>query len=243
LRTLLILWRRELTASFLSPVAYVTMSTYLFVAGWTFLQAVEANSGQQEMPETLLFVSVFFWLPLFVTSITMRLFAEEKRSGTIESLMTAPITDLQVVLGKFLGAFCFLVFAAVPAMGIAYLLQWLSPGITSMDGGCMLGGLLIFLAISGFCIAIGLLASLLTRNQIVAAIACFVAICAPFLIRSAGASLPFGSDRVLEYLSADTHIVDFSRGSIDTRPLVLYLSGTCFLLFTAVKVLESRRWR
>ena len=102
---------------------------------------------------------------------------------------------------------------------------------------------MIFLAISGFCIAIGLLASLLTRNQIVAAIACFVAICAPFLIRSAGSSLPFGSDRALEYLSADTHIVDFARGSIDTRPLVLYLSGTCFLLFTAVKVLESRRWR
>jgi ABC-2 type transport system permease protein len=243
MRTLLLIWRRELESVFLSPVAYVAMALYCVTAGLTFLKAVESNVGQQEAPETLLFVSIFFWMPLFVTSITMRLFAEEKRSGTIETLMTAPVTDLQVVVGKFLGALSFLVVAAGPCIGAAYIMIWLSPGIDVLDTGAMFGGMLILLLMAALCVAIGLLASLFSRNQIVAAIACFCAICLPFLIRPAAAVLPFGSDRVLEFLSAEAHIVDFSRGSVDSRPLVLYLSGMAFLLFASVKILESRRWR
>ena len=130
-----------------------------------------------------------------------------------------------------------------PAVGVVYILAAFSPGVEGVDSGSILGGSVILVAISSLCISIGLFVSLLTRNQIVAAICCFTAICFPFLIRTAVSNLPVGSDQMLEYLSAETHIVDFARGSIDTRPLVMYLSGTVFMLFAAVKALESRRWR
>lgn len=243
MRQLLLIWRRELTSSFLSPVAYVAMAAYLLLAAATFVQAVDVNAGEQESAVVLLFVALFFWLPLFATAVTMRLFAEEKRSGTIESLMTAPVTDQQVVLGKFFGAYTFLLSVSVPAISSLYVLSAFSPALPVPDRNAVLGGILIFLLVSGLCVAVGLLVSMLTRNQIVAAICCFAAICLPFVVRMAGAALPFGSDQLLESLSAETHVVDFARGSIDSRPIVLYMSSTLFLLFTAVKVLETRRWR
>lgn len=243
MRPLLLLWHRELAANFLSPVAYIAMAVYLFLTTATFLQAVEANVGEQESPIVLLFVALFFWLPLFAMVVTMRLFAEEKRAGTIESLMTAPVTDLQVVLGKFLGAYVFLQLVAIPALSSLYVLYAVSPTLTTPDRGAVLGGLLIFLLISGLCVSIGLFVSLLTRNQIVAAICCLAAICLPFLIRPAGAALPFGSDAILESLSAEAHIIDFARGSIESRPVLLYVSATIFMLFASTRTLETRRWR
>lgn len=238
-----LIWQRELVGSFQSPVAYVTMAVYLLLAGWTFLRGVENRLGTQETPEVLLFAAVFIWMPLFVTAITMRLFAEEKRSGTIETLMTAPVSDVQVVAGKFLGALSFFVLAAVPAVGVLFVPAAVGHAQGFVDAGSLAGGCLVLLLISAFCVAIGLFVSLLTRNQIVAAVCCFATICLPFVVRVTAAKLPLFSDSVIEALSAETHIVDFARGSVDTRPLVLYLSGTWLLLFAAVKVLETRRWR
>ena len=83
----------------------------------------------------------------------------------------------------------------------------------------------------------------MTKNQIVAAICCFCAVCIPFLFTYLVVVLPVGSDKIVEYLSTETHILDFARGSVDMRPVVMYVSGTVFVLFTAVRVLESRRWR
>lgn len=243
MRKTLIIWSKELSSSFLSPVAFVVIAAFLVVSGWTFLKAAESNAGSHESLEVLLFVSVFLWIPFFVTAITMRLFTEEKRSGTLEALMTAPVSDLAVVMGKFLGAFSFLFVVVAPAIGAIYLLAAFSPGIEEVDLGSLLGGSIILVVISSLCISIGLFVSLLTRNQIVAAICCFTAICFPFLIRTAVSRLPLGSDRMLEFLSAETHIVDFARGSIDTRPLIMYMSGCVFMLFSSVKALESRRWR
>ncbi len=239
----LTLWRREVEAVFLSPVAYAVMAAYLLVSGWTFLQAVVRNVGSQETPEVLLFSSVFFWLPLFATTATMRLFAEERRSGTMETLMTAPVGDAAVVLAKFAGALTFVFSAALPALAPAAVLGRVQGVAGWLDPGGMAAGALLLVFIGAACVAIGLFVSLLTRNQIVAAVWCFCAICAPFLVRPVLSSLPAGSDRMLDALAADTHIVDFARGSIDTRPLVLYASVTAFFLFAAVKVLESRRWR
>lgn len=237
------LWRRELAANVFSPVAYVVAALYLLVAGWTFMQAVQRNLGTQESPEVLLFSAVCFWLPLFVTTITMRLFSEEKRSGTIEALMTAPVTDAEVVLAKFAGAGVFLLVAATPVLLPSYVIMRLGAGAAWIDLGGLIGGCLLLVLIASACVAIGLFVSLLTRNQIVAAVCCFCAICSPFLLRPMLENLPVGSDRLLDLLAADTHIYDFSRGSIDSRPIVLYLSVTGFFLFASVKVLESRRWR
>ena len=239
----MLLWWREFAGCFLSPVAYVVTACYLMLAGATFLQAAERQSGLQESLEVLLFMAMFFWMPLFVTAITMRLFAEEKRSGTLETLMTAPVTDVQVVMGKFAGAYAFLLLAAAPAVAGLAVVIVLSPSMAAWDGGALAGGAILFVSIGALCVSIGLLASLLTRNQIVAALVCFVAICTPFLLRAAMSNLPVGSERLIEYVSAEAHIMDFARGSLDTRPLVLYVSSTAFLLFASVKLLESRRWR
>lgn len=238
------IWRREMSACFLSSVAYVTMVVFLAAAGWVFLQLVEGHVGTTERLPVLLFkVITFFWLPILVTLITMRLFAEEKRSGTLEALMTAPVTELEVVLGKFAGALTFFLVVTLPAIACLYILAAMSPGISGVDNGAVLGGSLIVLLMGAFCTSIGLLMSLLTRNQIVAAVCCFCGVLIPLLTGHLVSLLPLGSENVLKYVSAEIHILDFARGSVDTRPIVLYLSGTAFMLFAAVRLLESRRWR
>lgn len=244
MRNFFTIWRREMTACFLSPVAYVTMVVFLAMSGWIFLQLVEEHVGTNEPLPVLLFkVIIFFWLPMLVTVITMRLFAEEKRSGTIESLMTAPVTETEVVMGKYFGALTFLLIVAAPAVGSIFLLAFLSPGIDSVDIGAVLGGCLILFLVSALCTSIGLFASLMTTNQIIAAICCFAGVLLPLLAGHLVSLLPVGSAEIVEYFSATTHIPDFARGSIDTRLIVPYLLGTAFVLFSAVRVLESKRWR
>ena len=242
-RNLLTIWRRELAACFLSPIAYVTMVAFLGLSGWIFLQAAETNSGSVESLEVLLFMSIFFWIPILTTVISMRLFAEENRSGSIEALMTAPVTDLDVVLGKYAGGLSFLFIAVFPSVGFIFLLQLFSPGITFIDVGGIWGGCVGLVLISAATMAIGTLVSLLTRNQIVAAICTLCAAFGPFFIKPLVSVLPIGSEKALDYLSIETHIMDFARGSIDTRPLVLYVSFTVLLLFITVRVLEIRRWK
>jgi len=244
MRNFFTIWRRELSACFLSSVAYVTMVVFLTMSGWVFLQLVEGHVGSSERLSVLLFkVIIFFWMPILVTLITMRLFAEEKRSGTIETLMTSPVTEAEVVLGKYAGAIAFLLVVAVPAVSAIFILSLMSPGIGAVDLGAVMGGCLVLVLIAGFCTSIGLLLSLLTRNQIVAAVCCFCGALVPLLTGHLVSILPLGSESILEYVSADVHILDFARGSVDTRPIVLYVSGTAFMLFAAVRVLESRRWR
>ena len=245
MRNFFTIWRRELSACFLSPIAYVTMVVFLGMSSWTFLEAVKKNAGTSVPLQVLLFVSIFFWLPILITVITMRLFAEEKRSGTIETLMTAPVTDAEVVLGKYAGAVSFLLFVVVPGVAGIFLLAWVNPAMSlvDLDLGAIVGGGLILLLLSAFCLSIGLVVSLLTKNQIVAGICCFGAVCLPFLFGYMVPDLPVGPERVVQQLSAETHILAFSRGSVDTRPIVLYFTGTVFMLFTATRFLESRRWR
>jgi ABC-2 type transport system permease protein len=243
MRNFLTLWRRELAANFLSPVAYVTMVAYLSMTGWTFMQAVERHVGTDEPLQIILYMSAFFWLPLLITVICMRLFAEEKRCGTIETLMTAPVSDTDVVLGKYAGALAFVVLVAGPVVGFLYLLDAFSPGIATLDTGGIIGGAMILLLVSAFSTAVGLLVSLLTRNQIVAAICCFSAIVLPFLLPYLTRGVPGTPQAIVQYVSVGDHILDFCRGSVDTRPVLLYVSGTMFLLFASVRVLESRRWK
>jgi ABC-2 type transport system permease protein len=242
MRTFLTIWRRELAACFLSPVAYVAMVAFLFMSGATFVVGVVRNTGTSETLPSLLFGSVLLWLTLLITVISMRLFAEERRAGTLETLMTVPVTEAQVVLGKYAGAFTFLLLAAAPAAGNVFILAAFSAGGVAVDPGAMLGGALILVVIAAFCLALGLLISLMTRHQIIAAVGGFSATWFVLLCGWLAASLAFGPGNLADYVSAMNHIEDFVRGSLDTRPLVLYLSGTALVLFLAVRVLESRRW-
>lgn len=244
MRNFFTIWRRELAGCFLSPVAYVTMVLFIGAAGGTFMTGVIRNNGSQATLPAILYSSVLMWATVLITVISMRLFTEEKRSGTIETLMTAPVTETAVVLGKYAGALTFLLVVTVPVVGCMYILAEMSPGVEAIDTGCVLAGGLIVLLISGLCVSVGLVISLTTKNQIIAAICCFAAIWLVILAGWLITVLPCGGGAGLaDYIATDNHLGEFSRGIVDTRAVALYLSGTVFMLFVGVRMLESRRWR
>lgn len=242
MRRFLALWKRELTACFLSPVAYVTMVVYLMATGGTFVPGIVRNEGTRESLTAILFSSLALWMTFLISVVTMRLFAEEKRSGTLESLMTAPVTDRVVVAGKYAGALSFVLIVAAPALSWLWILAWISPAVETVDPGALLGGCMILVLLSAFGVAAGLLVSLLTRSQIAAAICTLVALWA-FLL--AGALEPGRSAAwrtAARVFSVEAHLMDFARGLVDSRALVFYLTATVFLLFCSVRILETRRW-
>jgi ABC-2 type transport system permease protein len=242
MRNFLTLLRRELSSVFLSPVAYVTMALFTSAASWTFLATVNAQAGQSVYPEQLLFVSILIWMPFLITVISMRLFAEEKRSGTIETLMTTAIEETTVVLAKYIGALLFGWITIVPSIGALFALVAISPGIASVDFYALIGGCTILALVSIACTAIGVLVSLLTRNQIVAAICCFWAIFSPFMVQPFMRAVPLFRHATIERFSLERHVTLFVSGTISLQPAILYLSIAVLMLFTAVRVLESRRW-
>ena len=244
----LTLWRKELTGYFLSPVAYVVSIFFLVVMGAIFslLVSVLADGPTGVTVMNLLFGSPFFWMTMMVVMpvLTMRLLAEEKRNGTIETLMTAPVSDLAVVLAKYAGALGFYVLMWLPTVAYLLLLRQFSAMMAPVDLGPMAGGYLGALLVGMFYLALGLFCSALTSNQIVAAITSFAAIFGFFLL----GLLDRATDQpVLQAVSASVssyqHMLDFSRGAVDSRPVIFYLSSTVFLLFATVKALESRSWK
>lgn len=242
MRNFRILLGRELAAVFLSPVAYVTMALFLSAATWTFLATVKAQIGRSVYPEQLLFVSILIWVPFLITVICMRLFAEEKRSGTIETLMTTAVGESSVVLAKYAGALLFCWITVVPSIGALYVLAAVSPGIDAVDGYAVAGGCAILGLVSVCCTAVGVLVSLLTRNQIVAAICCFWAIFAPFMLQPFMRAIPLFRHETIERFSLEQHVTLFVSGTLSLQPAVLYISVAVLMLFTAIRVLESRRW-
>ena len=245
MRNMFLIWRREIAANFLSPIAYVFMVIFLAMTGVVFLQMTEGFVDTfVQLPVLLFKVILYFWMPILTTVITMRLFAEEKRSGTLETLMTGPVTDIQVVLGKYFGALSFLIIATAPAVSYIYILKYFSPGITHIDIGAVIGGSLFVFVLATFCTAIGLVVSLVTKNQIIAAICCFSMVLLPFVAEFLVTLFPYVRDlEMSHYLSLYENLIDFTRGSIDTRPLIMYGSGSVLLLFLSVKIMELRKWK
>ena len=243
MRNLCAIWRRELAACFLSPIAYVTMVFFLIASGSTFLVGVIKNAGSNVFLTNLLFASIVMWLTVLVSIVSMRLFTEEVRSGTIEVLMTAPVTETEVVLGKYAGAVTFVIIIIAPAVANIFELAALNPAIGKIDSGAVVGGCVITFLVISFCMSMGLLVSLLTKNQIAAAITCLCLIWIILFLGNIVSAFPFMPAKLVAYLSVLAHVDEFSRGSIDTRPVVLYLSGSAFMIFTAIRVLESRRWK
>lgn len=249
MRAFFTLWRRELAAYFLSPIAYVVACCFLALMGFSFWMLVSVlmqGPGGVTVMEELFGRSIFFWLALLMTTplLTMRLFAEERRAGTLETLLTAPVSDAAVVLAKYAGALSFFVAMWLPTALYVVALHHYSPQTTPLDPGPLLGGYLGTLLLGAFYLAVGLACSVLTRNQLVAAILCFVLLAlgffagfTPYLARA---------ERLRElsvYFSSVQHMLDFSRGAIDTRPIVLYLSLTAWTLFATIKLLGARSWK
>ena len=241
---------REVRGYFHSPIAYVVLVFFLLVSGVDFYFQV-SYMNQRPMSfsvQEAFFNSVFFWFAfvLIFPLITMRLFAEEFKLGTIEPLMTAPVHDWQVVLAKFFGALVFYIVLWIPTLLYFAIFQAITHQPAANSAGAYWGSYLMLLLLGMFYTAIGCLASVLTKNQIVAAIISFCAITLLFFLGLIQFILLYVSSAMrdlLGYFSALEHMGTFSRGIIDTRPIILYVSMTILVLALTYQAFQSRKWR
>ena len=228
-------YRRELQSYFNSPVAYVVIIVFLVIIGWFFTSSLF-------LMNVATLSTVFDMVPWvfigFVPAITMRLLAEEKKTGTIELLVTKPIRDVEIVLGKFFAAWTLL--AATLAPTLIYLLAILPIG--EVDLGPVFTGYLGLLLMGGVYVAIGVFASSLTENQIVAFIVTLLIVLGLFLIDKMLMFLPEGLSTTMEFLSVDHHFTSIARGVVDSRDLLYFLSVMAFSLLLATVSLERRKW-
>ncbi len=230
--------RRELQGYFNSLMAYVFLVIYLLLTNWLFFRIFFLNNqaSMRLMFDILPWVFLFF-----VPAITMRLWAEEKKVGTMETLMTLPVRDVEAVLGKYLGALGLLVLALALTFPIPVIVSRLG----NLDVGPVVGGYVAAVLLGGAYLAIGVFVSSLTQNQIVAFILGVVIVFAFYMLGSDIVlySVPTPLASVLEYASLGTHFESIGRGVIDSRDVVYYLSVICFFLYLNVRSIESRKWR
>jgi ABC-2 type transport system permease protein len=241
--------RRELAAFFLSLGGYIIIAAALFLMGYSFVVILVKLQKPTPMPVTELFyITPFFWLILLLTTpvITMRLFAQEKFSGTFETLMTTPVSDLQVVLAKFTAALLFYVLMWLPLLGCLLLVRRFTHDTAALDAGVVGGMFLGILLLGAVFISLGCCASALTRSQAIAAMISLVFGASLFLLGYLASQLPVQESwqaQVLSCFALFEQMHDFARGVVDTRPVVLLASLSFFFLFLTLRVVESRRWK
>ncbi len=242
----LAVWRKEMTSCLVSPFFYGIAVVFLAVTGLNFWKLCVDSAGVPTAMSVLLFGPLFFWIITLalITALTMRLFAEEARSGTLELLMTAPLRDTEIVLGKFAAALTLFALIVLPVVSYPWILRASSAGAWSVDKGQVATGFLGVLLMGSFYSAVGLLISALARGPVLAALASFSVLNVLFFMDAFWYAGPSAAlQQALDYCSAVQHATDFARGLVDSRALVLYASGTALSLFLAVKVVEARRWR
>src|SRR4026209_88406 len=248
-------FKKEMRLFFGSPVAYVVFTFFLLISGWFFSQIFLYYSDlsmrsfmQPGMAQSLnitesvmrpLFTNMSVVLLFFMPMLTMRLFAEEKKSGTMELLLTYPVRDGEVLAGKFLAAGALYVIL----LGLTLVYPGLIAYFTRVEWGPILTGYLGLVLTGAIFLAVGVLVSSLTENQIVAGFGTF-GVLLGFWIVGWGAEFAGGTLRgVLQYLSIGDHLDGFTRGLIDTKDLIYYLTGIALALFLTLRSLESKRWR
>ncbi len=246
----LTLTRRELAAYFLSMTGYIIIAAAVFLMGFSFVVLLEKLQMEPTpMPVTEVFyITQFFWLILLLAApvITMRLFALEKFSGTLETLMTTPVSDLQVVMAKFLAALVFYAIMWLPLVACLLVVRHYTSDPTAFDFGAVGSTFLGILLLGCVFISLGCFASSLTRSQVTAAMISLVFGATLFFVGVLANQLPLRPGwqaQALDSLSFFEQMHDFARGVVDTRPVVLYLSLTGFFLFLTLRVVESRRWK
>lgn len=249
MRVFMTLLRREWLAYVYAPSMYLVVMFFLLLMGTSFgmlVNLLAEGAATGNVVRMLIGESLFFWLAILmvVPMITMRQFAEERKLGTIETLLTAPVGDVAIVMAKFTAAWVYFLILWLPTAAYAWLLARISPESAAIDFSALITSYIGIAAMGAFFVAIGLLASSLTTNQAVAAVMTFVILCGYFF----WAFVPYyGRGMRLQelgrYTSSLLHTLEFSRGVLDTRPLVFYLSVTLFLLYATIKVVEAQRWR
>jgi ABC-2 type transport system permease protein len=245
---------KELRGYFASPIAYIVIGLFALAYGYFFYALLlffdrssmqmagmgaqqAANVNEQLISPSFQNVMVVF---LFILPmVTMRTYSEEKRSGTIELLLTAPLTDFQIIMGKFLGAMgLYAAMLAITLIHIGVLFAIGNPEplpiLTSYIGMLLMGGCFI---------AVGLLISSMTKNQIIAGMVTFVVFLMLWVIDWIATFMGPTGQAILSYLSFTSHLSDFMRGVIDTKHIVYYLSFIAFGLFLTARSVDTERWR
>lgn len=228
--------KREVGNYFNSPVAYVVVILFLVITGalfWlSYFQEINILSLRGFFAQAPLF------LAFFAPAITMGLFAEEKRSGTLELLMTLPVSDFQIVAGKFLAAVFLLTTVFAVTLVYPYSLSLLGP----LDWGAVWSGYLGLLLLGATYAAIGLMASSWSKDQVVAILVAFSLCFFLYLIDQLVAQPTGSSARILEYLSTGYHFNNIARGVIDSRDIIYYVSLIGVCLVVAQTSIAARRW-
>jgi len=237
MRNSLAIARRELGAYFFSPIAYIFIVVFLLIAGYMFFTEVFAGSAQADMRPLFGLAPLIFCF--FAPSVTMGLFSEERQTGTLEMLLALPVTDWQVVLGKFLAASGLLAVTLLLTLPYAFFVA----AYGNLDWGPVIGGYLGLMLMAAGYLAVGLMTSVWTRNQIIAwvvgALLCFIL----FLVGKLLQVVPPALAPIVQAISFDYHFQSIARGVIDLRDLLYYASLIAICLIVAQTSLGSRRWR
>ncbi|MFL2877218.1 MAG: ABC transporter permease [Pontiellaceae bacterium] len=249
MRTFICLLKREMRALFYTPLAYAVLFFFWLLSGLNFFWLLQqlADGERLIMAHQLLFNGplLTFSLPVVVPLITMRLIAEERRLGTLEAVLTTPISETQFVIVKFVSAFIFYLILWLPALiycGVLHSLC-LTQGVVFLEIGILVASFTGVIFIGLFYNAVGLLMSAFTTNQVVAAIAGFTILFSSLLVfMLMGYSTQYEWIRsVGQFFSTFTHMLDFSRGVIDSRVVLLYLGNSIWMLYAAIRILEWKR--
>jgi ABC-2 type transport system permease protein len=229
--------KKEFTSYFLSPIAYVFITVYLVISSFLFFQTFFLNN-QAEMRGYFQFLPWIFLF--FIPAITMRSWAEERKVKTLELLLTWPVSDFQVVAGKFLAALGFLTVAVLLSVTIPITIMV----IGKPDMGPIIGGYIGLLFMGGAYLAIGMWISSYTENQIIAFILGVVATFVLFIVGSPFIVIfaPGVLAPLLTYVGLGTHFESIQRGVIDSRDIIYYCSVIGFFLFLNIQSLASRKW-
>jgi ABC-2 type transport system permease protein len=249
MRTLYILYKKELKHFLMTPFGWIVLAFIMLLQGLALSSVLEqyekapvnASMLHACISTPLFWVYFIFIFPL----ITMKQFAEEERSGTLESLMTAPVTTWQVVFSKYLSSYTFYAILWLPLLLHIQIFAWITGSPPPVSLAEIYGTFAILLLIGSFFVAVGILASSLTSSQIVAAIMTFGAlvfiIFLGFVPMIVGDS--FQGSSIFHYISVHEHLSYFSRGLIDIRPITLYLSLAFFTLILTHHLVDYRRWK
>jgi ABC-2 type transport system permease protein len=230
--------QRELASYFRLPIGWVVIALYLVLTGFVFAFGTLAPGRAATMRE---FFQLSSWLVLFVApAVSMRLISEELRAGTIEPLMTAPVSDWEVLIGKHLAGAGFLFAMVAPTLVYVGVLALLAP----IDPGPVVAGYAGLLLLGLFYLSAGLFFSALTANQIVAFLSTLFFLLLLRVVSTEGARrVGPPIDKVFYALSVDLRLLDFAKGVIDTSHVVFFLAGSAWFVALAAVALESRRWR
>lgn len=249
MRTFFILLRKELKGFFLHPFGWLVLAFVLVMHGVSISMAMK---GFRDTPirESLVYVTfhtpIFWFYFLFIFPLlTMRLFSEEQRSGTIETLFTAPVRTGQVVMAKFAAAYLFYIFLWLPSLLQFKMFDWITGLPPAYSPGAIIGTYTILALMGALFLALGCLASALTSSQIVAGIVTIGMLIIQYFLGYVtviwGTSFP-GSE-LFDRISSQQHLHYFAQGLIDTRVIVYYLTTAAFVLFLSYQVVDFRRWR